>query len=77
MSEGVEDPGLDPVRDHVIEGANVPENEEDPGRESAVEKDLLISKRRSRLRKNSIEDRSVRENGEIIFSVETEMSKMR
>ena len=77
MSEGVEDPGLDPVRDHAKEGANVPEKEEDPGRESADEKDLLISKRRSKLRKNSIEDRSARENGEIIFSVETEMSKMR
>ena len=41
------------------------------------ERDLLILKKKSKLKKNSTEDKKTRENGVITFSGATETSKMR
>ena len=85
-----EDADLDPVHvpDHVIEDetdlAIVKEDDLETDLEIVQvaeidlrERDLLILKKKSKLKKNSTEDKKKRESGEITFSGAIETSKMR
>ena len=81
-----EDADLDPVHvpDHVIEDetdlAIVKEDDLEIVQVAEIdlrERDLLILKKKSKLKKNSTEDKKKRESGEITFSGAIETSKMR
>ena len=83
---GKEDGDLDHVPDHVIEGGTDLAIVKEDDLETEIvqvaeidlrERDLLILKKKSKLKKNSTEDKMKRGSGEITFSGATETSKMR